>query len=312
MRDDFIYVEKYAPKSIDDCILPQYLTQIFSDYRDTGKVPNMTLAGPPGVGKTSTIKALAHELKRDFMAINGSDERSIDVVRNKIRNYASTVSMMRTGKKILLIDEADNLTYDAQLALRGSIQDLQNNCSFILTCNYPNRIDPSISESRCPVIEFSVPSNEKPALALRYYKRILEIVKAENVVCEDNKVLMMLVEKYFPDFRRTLFELQKHATSGTIRSNILAQTSDIKISSLFEFMKQMNFTEVRKWTINNLDNDSMVILRRVFDNLDTYVKKASIPDIIIIIRDHQDKNVMDKEVNLLACFAKIMCSAEWL
>lgn len=311
-NDDFIYVEKYAPKSIDECILPENLTQIFTDYRDSGKVPNMTLAGPPGVGKTSTIKALAHELNRDFMVINGSDERSIDTVRNKIRNYASAVSMFKTGKKILLIDEADNLTYDAQLALRGSIQDLQNNCTFVLTCNYPNRIDPSISESRCPILEFTVPAKEKPTLALRYYKRVLEIIKNENVACEDNKILMMLVEKYFPDFRRTLFELQKHATSGTIRSNVLVQSTDIKISALFDFMKQKNFTEVRKWTTNNLDNDSTVILRRIFDNLELYVQKPSIPEVILIIAEHQNKQVMDKEINLLACFIKIMCSAEWL
>lgn len=312
MKDDFIYVEKYAPKKIEECILPKYITQLFTDYRDSGRVPNMTLAGSPGVGKTSTIKALATELNRDFMVINGSDERSIDIVRTKIRNYASSRSMLRTGKKILLIDEADNLTYDAQLALRGSIQDLQNNCTFILTCNYPNRIDPSISQSRCPILEFTVPAEEKPALALRYYKRLIEIVKNENVTCDNNRVLLMLVEKYFPDFRRTLLELQKNAINGIIRSNVLAQSSDVKIGSLFDLMRQRNYTEVRKWTADNIDNDPNIIFRKVFESLDDYVQKSSIPEIITIIDEHQNKQVMDKEINLLAFFAKIMCSAEWL
>lgn len=311
-NNDFIYVEKYAPKSIDDCILPESLTSIFTGYRDANKVPNMTLAGPPGVGKTSTVKALANELNRDFMIINGSEDRSIDTVRNKIRNYASTVSLLNEGKKILLIDEADNLTYDAQLALRGSIQDLQNNCVFVLTCNYPNKIDPSISESRCPVVHFSIPSKEKPSLALRYYKRLVEIVEKENVKCDNNKILMRLVEKYFPDFRRTLFELQKHAVTGEIRSDILVESTSINLDLLFRYMKEKNFTEVRKWTTNNLDNDPTILLRKIFENLETYVKKTSIPEIILIIAEHQNKNVLDKEINLLACFIKIMCSADWL
>lgn len=311
-NNDFIYVEKYAPTCIDECILPEYLTNIFTGYRDSNRVPNMTLAGPPGVGKTSTVRALATELKRDFMIINGSEERSIDIVRNKIRNYGSTVSLFNEGKKILLIDEADNLTYDAQLALRGSIQDLQNNCVFILTCNYPNKIDPSISESRCPVVHFSIPAKEKPAIAMRYYKQLLEIVEKEKVICENKKVLMMLVEKYFPDFRRTLFELQKHAVTGEIRSDVLVESTSIKIDLLFRYMKEKNFTEVRKWTSNHLDNDPNILLRRIFDNLELYVKKSSIPEMILIIAEHQNKNVIDKEINLLACFIKMMCSAEWL
>jgi DNA polymerase III delta prime subunit len=270
----------------------------------------MILSGPPGIGKTNLIRALAKSLDRDFLIINGSDERSIDVIRNKVKNYASTVSLCSSGKKILLIDEGDNLTNDSQLALRAIIEDLQSNCSFVFTCNYKNRIDPAL-QSRCPVIDFTIPSKEKPALAKQFNDRILYILDQEGIRCEDEKIIVKLLIKHFPDFRRVLNVLQKYSNSGVIDSSVLAQSSDVKISDLYKYLKEKNFTETRKWVINNLDSDPNVILRKVFDGLEAVMTKPSIPQAILIIHDHMSKNVVDNEINLIACFIKLMVECEW-
>jgi DNA polymerase III delta prime subunit len=311
MSKNFLLVEKYASTNVEECILPKSIKKVFLDIEKSGKVPNMILAGPPGVGKTNLCKALANSLDRDFMIINGSDERSIDVIRNKVKSYASTLSLSNTGKKILLIDEGDNLTNDSQLALRAVIEELQHNCSFIFTCNYKNRIDPAI-QSRCPVVDFTIPSKEKPELAKQFYNKILYILDKENIKYENPNLLSKLLIKYFPDFRRTLNVLQKYSTSGTIDSSILAQATDININSLYEYLKERNFTEVRKWVINNLDNDPNTILRKFYDGVDTVMVKHSIPQAILIIHDHMSKNVVDNEVNLIACFIKIMIECEWI
>jgi DNA polymerase III delta prime subunit len=311
MSKNFLLVEKYASTNVEECILPKSIKKVFLDIEKSGKVPNMILAGPPGVGKTNLCKALANSLDRDFMIINGSDERSIDVIRNKVKSYASTLSLSNTGKKILLIDEGDNLTNDSQLALRAVIEELQHNCSFIFTCNYKNRIDPAI-QSRCPVVDFTIPSKEKPELAKQFYNKILYILDKENIKYENPNLLSKLLIKYFPDFRRTLNVLQKYSTSGTIDSSILAQATDININSLYGYLKERNFTEVRKWVINNLDNDPNTILRKFYDGVDTVMVKHSIPQAILIIHDHMSKNVVDNEVNLIACFIKIMIECEWI
>lgn len=308
--NDFLFVEKYASKNVSECILPKAIKKVFLEIEESGNVPNMILAGPPGVGKTNLVKALAKSLDRDFMKINGSDERSIDVIRNKVKEYASTVSLSSTGKKILLIDEGDNLTNDAQLALRAAIEELQHNCSFIFTCNYKNRIDPAL-HSRCPVIDFTIPSKEKPALAQQFSNRIVYILEQERIQCEDDNIITKLLIKYFPDFRRILNVLQKYSNSGVIDSSVLAQAADIKLSALYDHLKQKNFTEVRKWVINNLDNDPNVILRKFYDGLEQVMVKHSIPQAILIIHDHMSKNVVDNEVNLIACFIKIMVECEW-
>jgi DNA polymerase III delta prime subunit len=311
MSKDFLFVEKYASKNVSECILPKSIKKVFLEIESSGKVPNMILAGPPGVGKTNLVKALATSLDRDFMIINGSDERSIDVIRNKVKNYASTISLSNTGKKILLIDEGDNLTNDSQLALRAAIEELQHNCSFIFTCNYINRIDPAL-QSRCPVVDFKIPSKEKPELASQFLKRINYILDKENIKLENEKVLTKLLIKYFPDFRKILNILQKHSNSGFIDSSILAQVADIKISSLYEHLKNKNFNEVRKWVVDNLDNDPNIILKRFYEGLDSVMVKHSIPQAILIIHDHMSKNVVDNEVNLIACFIKIMIECEWI
>ena len=311
MSKDFLLVEKYASKSVSECILPKSIKKVFLEIEKSGNVPNMILSGPPGVGKTNLVKALANSLDRDFLIINGSDERSIDVIRNKVKNYASTVSLSNSGKKILLIDEGDNLTNDSQLALRAAIEELQHNCSFIFTCNYKNRIDPAL-QSRCPVVDFTIPSKERPELAKKFYDRVLQILDKENIKCEDNKILTKLLMKYFPDFRRTLNVIQKYSTSGYLDSSILAQASDIKISALYDHLKNRNFSDVRKWVIDNLDNDPNTLLRKFYDGLESVMVKHSIPNAILIIHDHMGKNVVDNEINLIACFIKIMVECEWV
>lgn len=311
MNSDFIFVENYAPQKVEQCILPQSIKDFFIDVCSSGKIPNMILSGPPGIGKTSTIKALANELDRDFMIINGSDERSIDVIRNKVRNYASTLSLSNTGKKILLIDEADNLTNDAQLALRASIEELQSNCTFIFTCNYKNKLIPPL-HSRAAVIDFSIPAKEKPKLAAEFMKRINEILTKEKIEY-DTKAIVGLINKYFPDFRRTLNEIQRYSSGGKIDSGILANVADIKISNLVQFMKNKNFTEVRKWVIQNMDNDSNVILRKIYDTLYDVAVESTIPAAILIISKYQYRSafVADNEINILACLTEIMCEVEW-
>jgi DNA polymerase III delta prime subunit len=307
MNKEFLFVESYAPKKIEDCILPENLKSYFRDIRDSGNVPNMILAAGSGCGKTSTIRALAQDLQRDFMIINGSDERSIDVIRNKVKNYASTVSLSQTGKKILLIDEGDNLTHDAQLALRASIEELQGNCSFIFTCNYKNKIIQPL-HSRCAVIDFTISSKEKPKIAAEFFKRVCFILDTEKIPYEP-KVLVEVISKYFPDFRRTLNEIQRYASSGAIDTGILAQVSDVKISSLVKHMQEKNFKEVRKWVVENLDNDPNIILRKIYDSLYENLVPTSIPEAILIIADYQYKSafVCDNEINLLACLIELMC-----
>ena len=310
---DFLFCEKYTPKKMEDVILPKDLKQLFIGIRDSGKTSHMTLAGPKGCGKTSTIKALAKELNVDFMMINGSKERSIDTIRTTVESYASSVSMYSSGKKILLIDEADNLTQDAQKAFLGVIEATQKNCTFVLTCNYPNRIDPAVL-SRCPIVNFKFPKEEKAELLSEFYASILRILDENKIVVEDKKVIAKLVTKYFPDFRRTLNVLQQYSASGEINSSILAQASDIKVSALYKAMKERNFSEVRKWVVNNLDNDAAMVLRSVYDGLEGVMKPYSIPAAILIIHEHLACNVMDQEVNLITCFIKMMMedSIEWL
>jgi replication factor C small subunit len=310
MAYEYLWVEKYSPKTIDECILPEYIKDQFINIRDSKKVPNMILSGPKGIGKTSTILALSKELDRDLMIINGSDERTIDVIRNKVKNYASTISL-NPGKKILLIDEGDNMTNDAQLALRGCIEEFQKNCSFIFTCNNLNGINEAI-QSRCPPITFKIPSKEKALLMGEFYKRITDILKTENVTCDDTKILVHFIAKNFPDFRRTIHLLETHSKSGSISTNILAQVSDLNISVLYRLLKEKRFNDVRKWVVDNLENDPNIILRRFYDGLDSVMEKPSIPAAILIIHDHMSSSVMDNEINLIACFTKIMVDCEWL
>lgn len=307
-RDEFLFVEKYRPKKIEDCILPEQTKKTFLEFVKKGEVPNLLLAGPAGCGKTTVAKALCNELGVDFYVINGSDEgRFLDTVRNNAKNFASTVSLSSTAKhKVIIIDEADNTTNDVQLLLRAFTEEFSNNCRFIFTCNYKNKIIEPL-HSRCAVIEFSTTSKEKPKLAASFFNRLRTILETESIEY-DQKVLIELIQKYYPDWRRVLNECQRYSSSGKIDSGILATFSDVKVNDLIKNLKEKNFPEVRKWVVNNLDNDSGVLMRRIYDAFYDALENSSIPAAVLIIAKYQYQIafVADQEINLLACLTEIM------
>ena len=313
MRDEFLWVEKYRPRKIEECILPDNIKKTFLDFLDKGEVPNLLLAGPAGCGKTTVAKALCAELGVDYYVINGSDEgRFLDTVRNNAKNFASTVSLASTAKhKVIIIDEADNTTNDVQLLLRAFIEEFSANCRFIFTCNYKNKIVEPL-HSRCAVVEFGIKGKEKQQIAAGFFKRLQEILGAEGVEY-DNKVLVELINKHFPDWRRVLNEIQRYSSGGAIDAGILATFSDVKVNNLISNLKQKNFPEVRKWVVDNLDNDSGVLMRRIYDALYTSLANSSIPAAVLIIAKYQYQIafVADQEINLLACLTEIMVECEF-
>ena len=310
---NFIWVEKYRPKTIEDCILPENIKKTFSDFLNKGEIPNMLLCGPPGVGKTTVAKALCNELGVDVYVINGSDEgRFLDTVRNNAKNFASTVSLSSDAKhKVVIIDEADNTGNDVQLLLRAFIEEFAGNCRFIFTCNYKNKIIEPL-HSRCAVVEFGIKGKEKTQLAGSFFKRLQDILDAEGVRY-DPKVLAELINKHFPDWRRVLNECQRYSVGGEIDSGILASFSDIAVNDLIKHLKEKNFTEVRKWVVANLDNDSSLILRRVYDSLYSVLLPQSIPAAVLVIAKYQYQIafVADQEINLLAALIEIMAECEF-
>jgi DNA polymerase III delta prime subunit len=312
-NNSFLFVEKYRPQTINDCILPDDTKKTFNDFVSKGEIPNLLLAGPPGIGKTTIAKALCNELGADYYVINGSDEgRFLDTVRNQAKNFASTVSLTTDSKhKVIIIDEADNTGNDVQLLLRANIETFYNNCRFIFTCNYKNKIIEPL-HSRCAVIDFSVKGKEKAQLAGSFFKKLQNILDNEKITY-DPKVLAELISKHFPDFRRVLNECQRYSVGGEIDSGILASFSDIVVNELIKHLKDKNFTEVRKWVVANLDNDSSVILRRVYDALYDNVSPASIPAAVLVIAKYQYQIafVADQEINLLAALTEIMCECEF-
>ena len=311
-RDDFLWVEKYRPHKISDCVLPSDLQEPFSDFVDQGKVPNLILTGGPGTGKTTAAKALCDETKTDFLMVNGSDEgRSIDTVRTTLNQFCSSVSM--TGnRKAIIMDEADYMNADSvQPALRGFIEKFGNNVSFLFTCNYPNRIIDPI-HSRCAVFDFSIPLNEKPKLAERYLFLCEEILGKEGIEF-DRKVLIQLIMKHFPDFRRVLNELQRYSSSGRIDTGILTSLEEVNVGELVNSLKGKKFSEVRKWTNSNMDTDTARIFRKLYDSLSSHLKPQSVPQAVLIIADYQYKSafVVDQEINLVACLTEIMVECEF-
>ena len=283
MRNDFLWVEKYRPKTVNDCILPNAIKKPLLEFVETGEIPNLLLAGPAGIGKTTVARALCEELGCDYIVINGSDEgRFLDTVRNQAKNFASTVSLQATGKpKVIIIDEADNTTHDVQLLLRANIEAFYSNCRFIFTCNYKNKIIEPL-HSRCAVVDFSISGKDKPAIAAQFFNRLRTILEEENVQY-DPKVLAELINKHFPDWRRVLNECQRHGTGGSIDTSILVQITDVDTNTLVKNLKEKRFGEVRKWVVNNLDNDPATILRRVYDALYAALEGSSIPAAVLVI-----------------------------
>ena len=313
MKDEFLWVEKYRPKTIEDCILPENIKKTFRDFLNKGEVPNLLLSGPAGCGKTTVAKALCNELGVDVYVINGSDEgRFLDTVRNNAKNFASTVSLSSEAKhKVIIIDEADNTTPDVQLLLRASIEEFSGNCRFIFTCNYKNKIIEPL-HSRCAVVEFGIKGKQKQEIAAEFFKRLNGILDTERVQ-SDKKVLAELINKHFPDWRRVLNECQRYSVSGKIDSGILAHFSDVKVNDLIKNLKEKDIKEVRKWCVNNLDNDPAVLLRRIYDNLSASLVPSSIPAAVLTLAKYQYQSafVADQEINLLACLTEIMVECEF-
>jgi len=311
--NEFLWVEKYRPQTVDDCILPEETTKMFKRFIEQGELPNLLLAGPAGIGKTTIAKALCNELGADYYVINGSDEgRFLDTVRNRAKSFVSTVSLTSEAKhKVLIIDEADNTTPDVQMLLRAFVEEFQGACRFIFTCNYKNKIIQPL-HSRCSVVEFNVRGKEKQFLAAAFFKRVHQILAEEGVEFE-MAVLREVVLKHFPDFRRTLNELQRYASRGSIDAGILGNSSDIAMSDLMEFLKHRKFTDVKKWVVANMDNEPHAIMRKVYDSLYTYLKPASIPEAVLVIGEYQYKAnfVMDQEINLVAFMTEIMMRCEF-
>jgi DNA polymerase III delta prime subunit len=308
--EHLLWTEKYRPKTVEECILPDRLKHPFQEYVNQKKIPNLLLSGGAGVGKTTIAKALCNEVGCDYMVINGSDESGIDVFRTKIKNYASSMSLSG-GRKVIIIDEADYLNPNStQPALRNAIEEFAVNCSFIFTCNYKNRIIEPL-HSRCAVIDFGLKNGEKVSMAGQFFKRIQFILQSENVE-HDDKVVAELVKKHFPDFRRVLNELQRYSQFGKIDTGILAQIADVSLSELIKFIAAKDFGAIRKWVASN-DIDSNVLFRKLYDGMYDIIKPTSIPQAVVILADYQYKAafVADQEINTVACLTELMVDCEF-
>jgi len=309
MSEHILWVEKYRPHKIEDCILPDVLKSTFQEYVNRKEIPNLLFAGSAGVGKTTVARALCEEVGCDYIIINGSEENGVDTIRVKIRNYASAMSLMG-GRKVIILDEADYLTPPAQAILRASIEEFSNNCSFIFTCNFKNRIIDPI-HSRCTVIDFK-PNGSKAKMASQFFKRVENILETENVEY-DKEVVAAVITKHFPDNRRILNELQRYGVSGKIDRGILAAVSDVKMAELISALKEKEFADCRKWVTNNLDNDPTRIFRNIYDGLYEQLKPNSVPQLVLILAKYQYQAafVADHEINLIACLTEIMVECEF-
>ena len=307
--EHLLWTEKYRPQTVEDCILPERLKEVFQQYVNQKEIPNLLLAGGAGVGKTTIAKALCNEVGCDFMILNGSDENGVDTIRVKIKNYASAISLSG-GRKVVILDEADYLTPNAQAILRNAIEEFASNCSFIFTCNYKSKIIEPL-HSRCAVIEFGLKNGEKQKMAGAFFKRITHILDTEKVEY-DEKVIAEVIKKHFPDFRRVINELQRYSKLGKIDVGILSQIGDISISQIVKHLKEKDFASVRKWAAST-DIDSTTFFRKLYDALYDIAKPQSIPQAVLILADYQYKQafVADQEINLVACLTEIMANVEF-
>ena len=312
MKDNILWVEKYRPDTIDECVLPDSTKDTFQAIVDSGELPNLLLFGTSGVGKTTVAKALCNQLKCDWLMINGSDEgRLIDTLRTTKSSYASTVSLSG-GMKVIIIDEADYMNKDTvQPALRGLIEEFSNNCRFIFTCNYHNRIIPAL-HSRCSVVDFKTEKEDKPLLAQKFSATVLGILDAEGIKYKPD-IVAQLVVKFFPDFRRVLNELQKHSVGGTIDANVLNSSSDRTFNELMRHLEDKDFSNMRKWVAQNIDNDHVRLFRQIYDSCSKEMKNESVPQAVLTIADYQYKSafVADQEINMVACLTELMINCEF-
>ena len=310
--DNFLWVEEFRPKRVADCILPIQIKEVFQGFVEDGKIPNLLLSGPPGVGKTTVAKAMCDEIGVDNLMINGSNEgRNIDTVRTLLQQYCSSVSMSG-GRKVVIVDEADYMNAESvQPALRGFIEEFSANVSFIFTCNFRNRIIEPI-HSRCSVIEFVIPKSERPPLASECLNRVKNILSEFQIEYVE-QVLIELIMKHFPDMRRVLNELQRYSAGGVIDAGILAQISEVNLMELMKALKAKHFSEVRRWVTENIDNDPVKIFRKIYDRVNSFLKDSSVPQAILILAEYQYKSafVADQEINLVACLTEMMVDCEF-
>ena len=310
---EFIWVEKYRPKTINECILPQSIKKTLQDFVDAGELSNMLFTGPPGIGKTTAAKALCEQLGVDSYVINGSDEgRFLDTVRNTAKNFASTVSLTSDSKhKVIIIDEADNTTTDVQLLLRAFIEEFSANCRFIFTCNYKYKIAKPL-HSRCTVIDFSINKRDKPTVAAQFFSRLNDILDQEKIK-SDKKVVAELINKHFPDWRRVLNECQRYSVGGKIDSGILVAFSNVEIDQLTKILKDKNYSELRKWVSDNVTNDPESLFRSVYDSFFMTMIPTSIPSAVLLLAKYSEyaTRVADHEINTLACLTEIMAECSF-
>ena len=313
MSKEFLWVEKYRPNIVEDCILPDSIKDVFQGFVNQGELPNLLLSGTAGVGKTTIAKALCEEIGASYIVINGSDEgRFLDTVRNRIRQFASTVSLTSgASHKVVIIDEADNTTNDVQLSLRTAVEEFHTNCRFIFTCNFINKIIEPL-HSRCTVVDFRIKPEQATGLQGQFFTRLKTILDHEQIQYED-KVLAKLTKRYYPDWRRLINECQRYAATGSINSAILVDVADVNLDALLSSLKKKEFTTVKNWVVQHMDNDPSMVMRKIYDSIYTVMKPASIPEAVLIIAKYmRDISVVpDQEVNMLACLTEIMMSCEF-
>jgi len=310
---NFLWTEQYRPHNIEECILPDSLKKVFAGFVEQGEITNLLLSGPPGVGKTTVAKALCEQIGSSYIVINGSDEgRFLDTIRTRVKQFASSVSLTGGGKhKVVIIDEADNTTHDVQLSLRAFVEEFHSNCRFIFTCNFINKIvDPL--HSRCTVVDFRIKPEEQKKLQAVFFGRLQAILDASGVEYED-KVLVKLIQRYYPDWRRLLNEAQRHSVGGSLDAAVLCDIADVNLDQLMKAMKAKEYKVVRQWVVDNMDSDPNTIIRKIYNSLNDCLEGSSIPAAVLVLAKYQYQIafVADQEINMLACFTEIMVECKF-